>query len=110
MTEQDKITDAMAAREADVWAKMLDTEAGRWVAHSILDMCGVFRQSFVAGGPDATAFAEGCRSIGLRILQDRVMANGAEVFASMMRENDARIDRIRFAIEQDQKQQENNDV
>ena len=52
----------------------------------------------------APAFAEGARSIGLQLLDHRVTANGQEVFTKMMAEHQARIDHIRHAIAQDEKE------
>lgn len=106
MTEQEQITETLRASEANAWEKLLQTEAGRWVVHTILEECGVWRQSFTPQEADATAFNEGRRSIGLQLMRDRVMVDGSDVFSKMLAEHDARIERIRIAIKTDEEKEQ----
>lgn len=51
-----------------------------------LTACNVFSQSFVQGEPDSTAFNEGKRSIGNRLISEIVLADPA-AYVTMMKEN-----------------------
>ena len=47
---------------------VMDTPQGRAVLWRVLAYCGVFQSSFVAGQSDTTAFKEGQRNVGLKLL------------------------------------------
>lgn len=55
-------------RVASAFRDALDTAAGRALVWWILEGCHVFQTSFVPGSADRTVFAEGERSIGLRLI------------------------------------------
>lgn len=50
--------------------RVMKSAEGRELVHTLLERCRVFRQTLVPGAPDATAFNEGRRSIGLQLLQE----------------------------------------
>lgn len=58
------------ALKLDVVKNVLGTAAGRSWMYGLLERCHCFSTSFIAGAPDASAFREGERNIGLQILID----------------------------------------
>lgn len=76
-----KLSKERAIELLDLQAVM-KTEQGRRVLRRILDSTGVFRTSFVVD-PGVTAFNEGRRDIGLRLMTDMAEADSAE-YASIM--------------------------
>jgi hypothetical protein len=67
-----------------LWA--LSDARGRRLIWRYLTICGVYRSSHVLGAPDATAFNEGERNIGLQILGD-IMDAKPEAYIEMMRDS-----------------------
>ena len=45
-----------------------DTESGKQVLRDLLDFCHVFQSSYMPEAPMDTAFREGERNVGLRVL------------------------------------------
>ena len=83
--------DARKRRERlDVVAGLMDLKQGRAWMYGWMEACHIFQTSFLAGQPDATAFKEGERNIGLRILAD-VMAAAPEKYIVMMDEARANV-------------------
>ena len=54
---------------ADIRALLQTREGARFLCR-LLEMCGVYRLSYVPGDTHGTAFAEGKRNIGLAIYAD----------------------------------------
>lgn len=67
------------------WRWLLADRRGRRVVWSLLEEAGVFRSSFDPDRAQVTAFHEGQRNAGLRIL-NAVMQADAEAFVTMQRE------------------------
>lgn len=67
---------------------VMSNKRGRRFVHALLEQAGVFRLSFTAGDPYATAFNEGKRNDGLRVLE-QLMVHAPESYASMLSENHA---------------------
>lgn len=70
-------------------ASMLRSPSGKVFLWEQLDRAGVWRQSYVPGEPDATAFNEGQRSNGLRLLNELLEVN-PNALGILRREYDAR--------------------
>lgn len=81
----------------EAWAKMLQTEAGRLIAWSILDNCHVFSTTYT--GNAAQNFLEGERSVGLKILKGFILPQGNHLLGDMMDEASARFDRLSAVAE-----------
>ena len=79
---------ASRERSADeVWLRdTLRSRAGRDFFWRVLERCHVFEVSYVQGSFDATAFREGVRSEGNRMLSDIVRADPA-AYILMMQEH-----------------------
>src|SRR6185369_17682745 len=69
----------------DLSKYVLNTRAGRKYIWNILVMCGVNQLSYHRGDTHETAFREGERNIGNRILAD-IMDCNAEIYAIMRTE------------------------
>ena len=83
--------DARKRRERlDVVAGLMDLKQGRAWMHDFLAACHIFQTTFVAGQMDMSAFREGERNMGLRILAD-VMAAAPEKYIVMMDEARANV-------------------
>lgn len=63
---------------------MADALGRRWI-YGMLESAHIFHTSFVQGMPDATAFKEGERNHGLRLLAD-VQEAAPESYLTMIRE------------------------
>jgi len=86
------------AREVqNAWAALLQTDQGRLIAWSILDECHVFSTTYT--GNAASAFLEGERSVGLKILKGQIFPNGNHILGEMMDEASARHDRLMAVAE-----------
>lgn len=72
------------AQEARDYAWLMGSPAGRRILWQILSEAGVYRVS-MAPDPYQTAFKEGRRDIGLRVLT-RINQHAPEQFAAMQRE------------------------
>lgn len=79
------------------WASLLNTEAGRLVIWSILDVTHQFSSSYT--GDQMTNFLEGERNVGLKILNDFVFPHGIQPYTDLLLEADERSARIERAIE-----------
>ena len=66
--------------------EILKSVAGRRVLWGLLERAGVYRASFMAGLPDQTAFNEGRRSEGNRLLAD-ILRLEPELYLTMQREH-----------------------
>ena len=69
---------------ADIRA-LIESPVGRRFFWRYLGICGINQESFVPGAPDSTAFNEGKRNIGNRLLSD-IMEAKAEAYIQMMQE------------------------
>lgn len=67
--ELEKNEEHLKERSRRDFEKILNMSEGRRVIWDLLENAGVWRNSFVAGDPNVTAFNEGKRDIGLMILQ-----------------------------------------
>lgn len=82
------------------WANLLASREGRRIVWDILSRCGVFRSSY-RGNAD-TNFLEGERNIGLSIINERIIPNGAQLFGEMMAEHAEWMDRLEYLSEETQ--------
>jgi hypothetical protein len=65
---------------------LMGTSEGRMWMWWLLGMCGVYHLSFVPGNGDQTAFNEGARNIGLRLLAE-IHRLCPELYGRMQSEN-----------------------
>ena len=65
---------------------ILSIKDGREWIWALLESCNVFSQSFVQGEPESTAFNEGKRSVGNRLLAE-ITSGAPEAFVQMMKES-----------------------
>lgn len=67
---------------------IMDDERGRRFMWGLLSRCGIYRNSYLAGRgvPEATAFYEGERNIGLQLIAE-VMAAAPRAYEAMQKEN-----------------------
>jgi len=96
-----RFMDLMQRETQNAWAALLQTEAGRLIAWSILADCHVFSSTYT--GNAAQAFLEGERNVGLKILNGQILPNGPHLLAEMMTEADHRFERL-MAVAQGQTQ------
>jgi hypothetical protein len=84
--EADKAQEKRLTREREIsdLCTIMGSKEGRRVIWRLLERTGLFRSSFVAGDPLATAFNEGERNIGLE-LQVAVEGASQKRFIDMMR-------------------------
>lgn len=73
-----------AERELDDWRWLLGDARGRRIVWKLLEDAGLFRSSFAAESA-TTAFNEGQRNAGLRVLTN-VMTADPDAFVTMQRE------------------------
>lgn len=73
-------------REKDLHYIMKEPRGRRWIYDLIYDACHADRVSHVPGSSDDTAFNEGARAVGLRLLED-VRTNNFGLYIKMMEEN-----------------------
>lgn len=73
--EQEKEAKIQRINELDDIRWVLSNVKGRRVIWSILSMCRIFRESYVVKDANHTAFNEGRRDVGLRLLADIQTAN-----------------------------------
>lgn len=90
MTEQTK-AEAIREDQDDAMRVVLGNPGGRMFVWDILAQCNVFGASFT-GDPLTTAFNEGRRDIGIRLLRD-VLQIDPNALTKMRAENDARLKR-----------------
>src|ERR1044072_3878206 len=80
-----KLRASVANRERSAFVRsVLETPAGRAWIWDYLRVCHIVSISWVSGSPDATAFREGERNIGLQLLAE-VQAH-QELYLIMVRE------------------------
>jgi len=72
-----------------VVANLLSHPQGRNWMWDLLEGAHMFRPSFIPGDPHASAFAEGERNIGLKLLAD-IMIAAPDAFTLMLKENNKR--------------------
>ena len=70
MTQED-----LHKRDLSDMGALLSTREGARFFARLLELCGVFRISYVAGDTHATAFKEGQRNIGLVVYDDLLTAD-----------------------------------
>lgn len=73
------------ALRLDVIRNVMTTAAGRKWIYDMLERCHCYSTSFIQGSPDATAFREGERNIGLQLLAD-VQTAASETYLLMLQE------------------------
>jgi len=73
-------------RSKDILFIMNQPRGRRWIYELIYDACHTDRMSHVPGSSDDTAFNEGGRSVGLKILED-VRTSNFGLYLKMMEEN-----------------------
>ena len=83
--ERDQRSERERQQDADDLKWLMNDARGRRLTHKQLSSCGVFRPSYAAGDPYQTAFNEGNRNAGLRLLAD-VTSTTPEQYALMLRE------------------------
>lgn len=64
---------------------IMSVQHGREWIWDLLGFCRVYHQSFVQGEPDSTAFNEGRRSVGNKLLAD-IVRIAPETYIAMMKE------------------------
>lgn len=69
----------------EVVKALLQNRPTRQWLWEILEFCAVYNQTFVQGQPDSSAFAEGRRSVGNRLLADLIEAD-EEGYLRMLKE------------------------
>lgn len=101
--------DELLQRDIDiVWGELLRAPAGRLILWSILEKCHLFETTYT--GNAASNFLEGERSVGLKILQERVFPLGMDIYTSMLLEAEAREKRLMDAIKaEDERQMKENE-
>lgn len=77
-----------AARQAVVRNIMSTIEGREWM-WNLLSGCSVFSSTYVIGAADATAFNEGSRAVGLRLLAD-IMTACPDAYIEAQREANVR--------------------
>lgn len=80
--KREKAADRERARKI---LAVLNTPEGRWLYYRLLNLCGVYSNSFVANS-DETAFNEGKRIVGTTLLKD-VMEVAPAALELMQKEN-----------------------
>ena len=86
--ERPKEADEEKASRDLSWSHVMRSSDGVLVLREVLSWCGVYRTSFVPGATDATAYREGMRSVGLRLLARMTDADSASVL-DVLRPQDA---------------------
>lgn len=66
----EQYNERMRKRDIEDLRSILKTVYGRRFVWRMMGLAGVFRQSFIAGEADSTAFNEGRRSIGNTLLSE----------------------------------------
>lgn len=74
-----------AEQGLDDWRWLLADRRGRRIVWAMLEEAGIFRSAFDPDRPQVTAFNEGQRNAGLRIL-NAVMQADPDAFVTMQRE------------------------
>lgn len=74
-----------AAMRLDTIRNIMSTPPGRKWIYEMLERCHCYSTSFIAGAPDASAFREGERNIGLQLLAD-VQTAASETYLAMLKE------------------------
>lgn len=73
------------ALELNVIKEIMSTSPGRKWIYDWLERCHCYSTSFIQGSPDASAFREGERNIGLQLLVD-VQNAASETYLTMLKE------------------------
>lgn len=77
-----EIDEAIKFDEIKRW---LSTAPGRMLMYSYLETAHIFGTTFIQGSPDGSAFAEGERNHGLRMLAD-VQSASPDLYMTMIQE------------------------
>lgn len=80
-------TKAFLQREQEIadLRAVMSTAEGRRFIWKMLGDAGVFSPTFIAGAPDVSAFNEGARNVGLRLLGD-ITSEAPEQYLIMQKE------------------------
>jgi len=89
-TERQAVQRVMAV-ERDRLRRLLSGELGRWFVMQQIERAGVFRATFDPASDRVSAFNEGARNNGLRLLNE-VLEACPELWETMVRERAARLD------------------
>lgn len=73
------------ALKLDEIRKVMQSAPGRRWMNELLERCHCFHTSFISGAPDASAFREGERNIGLQILAD-IQNAAPDLYLTMIQE------------------------
>lgn len=105
MSEDDEkakiIEDELQSRIDEAWDWLVDDERGRLVLWSILDKCQLFSFPFYGNSHDA--LHRGRQQVADDILHNYVYSRGMTVYAQMLLEAEARQKTLERAIEEDEK-------
>lgn len=74
------------AAQRQIVKELMNDQSGRAWLWQQMEFCNVFAQTFVIGSPDGTAFNEGTRRYGNKLLTE-CMGADPEAFIVMMREH-----------------------
>lgn len=97
MSEPTPLEQELEAITDRAWANVLASDDGRRVAWDILARSGIFQISYT-GNAD-TNFNEGRRSVGLALLNECIVPNGAHLLGDMMAQHADMVERIEAEIE-----------
>lgn len=89
--EERQAAQRVRAVERDRLRRLLSGELGRWFVMQQIERAGVFRATFDPASDRVSAFNEGARNNGLRLLND-VLEACPELWETMVRERAARLD------------------
>lgn len=73
------------ALKLDEIRKVMQSSPGRQWMYGLLERCHCYSTSFIAGAPDASAFREGERNIGLQLLID-IQNAAPDLYLTMIQE------------------------
>lgn len=80
-----KNAEQIEALRLDVIKNVMQSAPGRNWLYSVLERCHCYSTSFISGAPDASAFREGERNIGLQILID-IQNAAPDLYLTMIQE------------------------
>ena len=104
-THAEKLEEALQDEVRRAWHALLDGPAGRLIAWSIMDRCGM-NNFTLHDTPTMDALMKGRQQIGAEILEEFVFSAGMRVYTDMMLEADQRQQRLENALQQDERELE----